>query len=556
MKGYKEIERIGRGGMASVYRAIQESLGRVVAIKKIHPHLIEEKHFVARFTQEARLASSLKHQNIVTVYDFGKEADTYYIVMEYLQGKDLEKFVSTYAPLPVEISLIIIKQLCEGLSYAHHQGVVHRDIKPGNIIITDDGVVKLSDFGIARLKDSHKLTPTGSLIGTVFYIAPEQIKGEKVGPPADVFSTGVVLYELLTKQLPFKGDTAVEVLQKISHGDFPNPKKLNPTIPYEIVGLLTKALAREPKERYQNAEELLEELNSYLYKFDLIEPEREIKKFLTEPSQYSQNLKKRVINKRIARGREFQQRENFHAALREFEEVLSQEPQNEEVLFLLQELEKRGPSQTRETTLLPVQSRMKRFKLISLLSILLILLGSGLLFKLTRNLRTSDFQTPRTSLPEVLPSSLPQTKEIKKTLPKIIDKPTLPIKKPPVQPLPPKAVSYPQEERKEEKSEKVSEEEIQPKKLFGFVTIYSRPWTEVYIDGKYYTKSTLTLNNPLKLPAGKHTLKLVNPLSKQTGEWEIIVKPETHIHYIAKLVNFKEGKWEFEKEVKKRGIKE
>lgn len=256
---YRLEEKIGVGGMAEVYRAYDLTLNRTVAVKILYPQFASDADFVERFKREAQAAANLSHPNIVNVYDWGAENSTYYLVMEHLVGQNLKQLIQKKGSLPPSLVVDIGRQVAAALQFAHKRNIVHRDIKPHNIIITDEGEVKVTDFGIARTVTSN-LTQTGAILGTAYYISPEQAKGEEVSPLSDIYSLGVVLYEMATGQLPFKGETPVAVALKHIQEQPPLPQELNPAIPAGLQAVILKALARDPLLRYQSAEELRQDL--------------------------------------------------------------------------------------------------------------------------------------------------------------------------------------------------------------------------------------------------------------------------------------------------------
>jgi serine/threonine-protein kinase len=256
---YRLEEKIGVGGMAEVYRAYDLTLNRTVAVKILYPQFASDADFVERFKREAQAAANLSHPNIVNVYDWGAENSTYYLVMEHLVGQNLKQIIQKKGALPPSLVVDIGRQVAAALQFAHKRNIVHRDIKPHNIIITDEGEVKVTDFGIARTLTSN-LTQTGAILGTAYYISPEQAKGEEVSPLSDIYSLGVVLYEMSTGQLPFQGETPVAVALKHIQEEPPLPQKLNPAVPSSLQAVILKALARDPLLRYQSAEELRQDL--------------------------------------------------------------------------------------------------------------------------------------------------------------------------------------------------------------------------------------------------------------------------------------------------------
>lgn len=256
---YRILEKIGSGGMADVYLADDLLLNRKVAVKVMHENLASDESFVRRFKREAQAAARLNHPNIVSVYDWGSEDSTYFIVMEYITGKTLKALIKEKGVLPVDFGLEVATQIASALSFAHRHEVIHRDIKPHNIIITEDGLVKVTDFGIARAKSSS-VTDTGTIMGSVHYLSPEQAQGLPATELSDIYSFGVLMYEMFTGSLPFEGDSAVSIAMKHASEEAVRPSSLNPLIPEGLEAVILKAMAKDPFDRYQSAQELLEDL--------------------------------------------------------------------------------------------------------------------------------------------------------------------------------------------------------------------------------------------------------------------------------------------------------
>jgi serine/threonine-protein kinase len=260
---YQVLERVGKGGMGVLYRGFDPVLDREVAIKLMHADFSEDtEQMRPRFYREARAAAKLNHRNIVTIFEFAEESNVPYIVMEFLKGTPLGARMNSQPPLTIDDKLNVVAQLCDGLSYAHEQGVVHRDVKPDNVFILEDGSVKLLDFGIAKLQTST-LTRQGDVLGSASYMSPEQVGGsESVDGRADIFSTGVVLYELLTGKKPFEGDSPTAVIVKILKDD-PNPIDPGATgLPADVIAAAMKALQKDPANRFQTADAMSRELQN------------------------------------------------------------------------------------------------------------------------------------------------------------------------------------------------------------------------------------------------------------------------------------------------------
>ncbi len=262
---YELIEKIGAGGMAIVYKARCHLLNRYVAVKILRPELVEDENFVKRFKRESQAAASLSHPNIVNVYDVGQEDGIYYIVMEYVCGKTLKDYVREKGKLDSREAIKIALQIAAALEHAHKNGIVHRDIKPQNILIGDDYTVKVADFGIARAVTSTTITLAGSnVVGSVHYFSPEQARGGYTDAKSDIYSLGIVLYEMVTGTLPFEGDTAVSVAIKHIQEKVKPPGEINPGIYKSLQDIIQKAIEKQPERRYQSAGQMIEDLKRAL----------------------------------------------------------------------------------------------------------------------------------------------------------------------------------------------------------------------------------------------------------------------------------------------------
>ncbi|MCO7174653.1 Stk1 family PASTA domain-containing Ser/Thr kinase [Sporolactobacillus kofuensis] len=276
---YQILSRLGEGGMAIVYKAKDLILDRLVAVKTLRQELADDEEFVRRFRREAESVASLSHPNIVAIYDIGEE-DCYYIVMEYIEGMTLKEFIKDYSPIAINETIHIMKQILQAIAHAHDHGIVHRDIKPQNILINESEQVKVTDFGIALAVSSATITYTHSIMGSAHYLSPEQAKGGKATIKSDIYALGIVMFELLTGKLPFPGTSPVSVALKHLSSPMPFPRDFRNDIPQSIENIVIRALAKDPAERYEYVTEMYDDLNTAL------DPERANEKrlILNEPN--------------------------------------------------------------------------------------------------------------------------------------------------------------------------------------------------------------------------------------------------------------------------------
>ena len=272
---YQIIKTIGEGGMANVYLAYDTILDRNVAVKILRGDLSNDEKFLRRFQREALSASSLSHPNIVEVYDVGEDNGQYYIVMEYIEGKHLKQLIKKRGKLTIPEVIDIMTQIAEGIAHAHDSYIIHRDIKPQNIMILENGLVKITDFGIAMAMNATQLTQTKSVMGSVHYLPPEQASGKGSTIQSDIYSMGILMYELLTGALPYKGDNAVEIALKHLKEPLPSIREYLPNIPQSIENIILKSTAKNPKNRYTDAREMCEDLKTAMDESRINEPKYE-----------------------------------------------------------------------------------------------------------------------------------------------------------------------------------------------------------------------------------------------------------------------------------------
>jgi len=298
---YRILEQIGSGGMSVVYKGVDTALEREVAVKVLHPHLAGKEDSRKRLAREAQAVAKLQHPNILEVFDFAAgDSDTAYIVTEFIRGQTLRQCAEKHPFSPPEIAAMAIHEIAAALAHAHEAGIIHRDLKPENVMVRDDGVIKLMDFGIAKILDREdRMTMTGALVGSPAHMAPEIIEGREVGPEADVFSLGTMLYYFATGVLPFVGPNATATLKKILDGAYEDPRKLTPAIGDRLAEIIGTCLARQPSDRYSSARQLQQALGDYLSSVGLSHPADELGWFFLDPPAYREKLVGRLVESQL-----------------------------------------------------------------------------------------------------------------------------------------------------------------------------------------------------------------------------------------------------------------
>jgi serine/threonine protein kinase len=338
---YKIAQLIGAGGMANIYKAIQLSLDRPVALKIMHKHLTVNEGFIQRFEKEAKQAAMLHHENIVSIIDFGHNDGEYFIAMEYIDGKNLRQISEIQKRLPLEICLLICQQVAEGLKYAHSHNLVHRDIKPANIILSNDGRVLITDFGIAKGNDDLSITTTGQMVGSPAYMSPEQAAGRHLDSRSDLFSLGIILYEIITGEKPFKGETYQEMITSImsQQPDPMQPQRVDVTP--ELEKIMEKALLKDVDRRFQNAEEFSAALSEQLNRFRLPPVKSLISNYIKNPIKITEKLREDKISNHLEAALYFMNlgEGKLAEAQKEFQEVLRFDKNNKSARDFLDRLQ-------------------------------------------------------------------------------------------------------------------------------------------------------------------------------------------------------------------------
>ena len=340
---YRLIEELGSGGMAVVYKGLDLSLGRDVAVKVLHPHLAGKEESRRRFSREARAVARLQHPNIVEIYDFsGDEESQSFIVTEYVRGRTLRVFGDEVGFGLPEIGVLVVERLAAALEHAHAAGVVHRDLKPENVMVRDDGALKLMDFGIARMiGQDERMTMTGAMVGSPLHMAPEVIEGREAGERADIFSLGTILFWLVTGHMAFQGNNTTQTLRMILEGEYPDPRRFAPAASDELVAVIARCLQRDPDARFPSMAALREALTAILEADGVEAGEEALRSFFVDPEGFRKTLHQQIVERLVARGKEALDERRPALALGFFNRVLALEPDEPRVKALLEGMRRR-----------------------------------------------------------------------------------------------------------------------------------------------------------------------------------------------------------------------
>ncbi len=346
---YRILEQLGQGGMSVVYKGLDTTLDREVAVKVLHPHLAGRVESRKRLEREAKAVARLHHPNILEVFDYsGESATEAYLVTEYIRGQTLRQFITDEALAPPEIAAMVVHELASALAHAHESGILHRDLKPENVMVRDDGVLKLMDFGIAKILDrDEKMTMTGALVGSPAHMAPEIIEGEEAGAEADVFSLGTMLYLFVTGKLPFTAPNTTATLKKILDCVYDDPRQVLATVSDELAEIIGQCLQRQPGNRFPTAAKLRDALAEYLNGLGLTRPHEELAKFFLEPRGYRKELTPRITAALLARAESLIAEKKSARAMSALNQVLAHEPSNARANELLGQMRARKQREAR-----------------------------------------------------------------------------------------------------------------------------------------------------------------------------------------------------------------
>jgi eukaryotic-like serine/threonine-protein kinase len=372
---YDLREEIGRGGMATVYRGYDSTLKRDVAVKVLHPHLVSHEEARARFEREARSVARLHHNSIVEIYDYAEaESGEVYIVMELVDGYTLREFLLEHTghPLMAEGAALIARQIFVALKAAHAKGIVHRDVKPENILISKNGQIQLSDFGIAFLAGIGQMTATGQILGSPTYMSPEHIESPTVDARADIFSLGTILYEMTVGLTPFVGNNPHQIIKRVVEGYYDHPLSVNPSVGHPLASIIVKCLQQQPERRYQTADEAIEDLDFALTQMGLTDFEKEQMAYIANPNGWEQDHIDNIVARTLQMGKDAQKHKHLPEAMNHLNRVLAIEPDNEAALGIVNVLSRRRQ----------IRRNMERIgSLVAVAAVVLIVLAGIVLYR-------------------------------------------------------------------------------------------------------------------------------------------------------------------------------
>jgi serine/threonine protein kinase len=498
LKDYSSLKELGHGGMSVVYTAVQKSLGREVVIKKMVAHLAADVTLQKRFENEAKSAASLDHDNIIKIYDFGTDKDAFYICMEYVNGPSFDVLIKE-PYYPREIGLMIMLQAMQGLEHAHKKGIIHRDIKPGNILVSNTGHVKVLDFGLAYAGESTHITVGDAVLGSPLYMSPEQAKGGwHKDIRMDIFSVGVLLYRILSGEFPFSGENIPALLLQIVHKKEKDIREMAPAFPDDLIKYISQCLEKDINRRLTSLMPLIESLHNYFFEIGVRDIVQEISKYIYSHEARISYENKLIFEYRLKQGKLSAAAGKLKYARAHLNEALRYDPSNGKVL---------GEKSS------SFQKKVFRLSLVGVIAIIAIAIGFTILPE--KEKESKPMSRKDSIIAAVEDSSIPVREPVvvaKRSEVKTKEQPSLPAKRktvvqkkipdkiplepeisPPVADSPP-AITTP--EKKPVNQEAVGD---------GFLHVFSRPWADLYIDGRRY--GTTPTKTPIVLPSGMHTIK-------------------------------------------------
>lgn len=494
---YRIINQIGGGAMASIYRARDENLKRDVAIKILHSHLTEKEEHIQRFVREAHALAQLPHPNIVQIYDFGNEGGLYFIVSEFVDGKDLSQILKVQDPFPVSVATIIVIQLLEAINYAHKHGIIHRDIKLENVILGSDGSVKLTDFGIAHIFEWDKMTLPGALIGSPYYMAPEIIEGKPAKAESDIFSAGVLFYRLLTGRFPFPGNNPAQVLKSILKDTPEPPHKLVKQVDRELSRYVLNCLNKRPDER-PGAEEIRNDLVKYLEPLSIRDVSAELRDFYQKPEEYLKLRNEQFIQLLTESARKLVSLRNYAPAITLLNRAISAGAANREVTRLLNRAK--------------FNMRLWIYPVILFTSAVILIAG----FKLVER-KEPDINLPTPVVVVKTENRGQKTEERRQGTEDRGQK------------------AGERRQRTEARREIIKNEKTEPvveehEVKTGRLIIRTNPWADVYVDGRFYGRTPFL--DVIEVTEGKHTIEAKNPFAESVKKEITIESDRTYIEHI------------------------
>ncbi|WP_375765219.1 serine/threonine protein kinase [Archangium gephyra] len=483
---YRILEELGSGGMSVVYKGLDTALDREVAVKVLHPHLANKSESRRRLAREAKAVARLHHPNILEVFDFSAEgAQDAFLVTEYVRGRTLKQCVDELGRLELpELAAMAVHEIAAALAHAHESGVIHRDLKPENVMVREDGVLKLMDFGIAKLLDiEERMTVTGALVGSPAHMAPEIIEGHEAGPETDIFSLGTILYALIVGRLPFTAANATATLKRILDGNYEDPRQRVPTLSDELADICATCLARDPARRYPNASKLRDALGDYLAGLGFARVGEELASFFADPPSYQKLMRPRIIATLLERGERLLAEKRTPRALACLNQVLALDGTNARALGLLKGLER--------------ERRVKRWRARGLK------LGAGVLVASVLGVGFHLFQRRAPDATPAAPARVTSAQEQKRGVvaPAAKTEPSgsLPVSPgpAPVRPAPEKRIAARAEPVRPEPVRAVPEP----------VSILVRPYGYIRVDQGARSEQPLT-RHAVELPPGRHTVTI------------------------------------------------